>query len=131
VIAARYRTGDGSGLTTAGFGNTVAQDAVRALCSALSTSEPLLSVATDLRNALQPSARMPQRGDARFDMASTFDDAPLERVRGSLGGWRLWRPRAAARAVERILSRRGWHRVTTAARAGTNERAAEPAKSEV
>jgi hypothetical protein len=131
VIAARYRTGDGSGLTTARFGNTVAQDAVRALCSALSTSEPLLSVATDLRNALQPSARMPQRGDARFDMASTFDDAPLERVRGSLGGWRLWRPRAAARAVERILSRRGWHRVTTAARAGTNERAAEPAKSEV
>jgi hypothetical protein len=131
VIAARYRTGDGSGLTSAGFGNTVAQDAVRALCSALGTSEPLARVASDLRNALQPFARTPQPGDARYDLASTFDDGPLERVRGSIGGWRLWRPRAAARAVGTILSRRGWHRVAGVARAGTNERAAEPAESEV
>jgi hypothetical protein len=131
VIAARYRTGDGSGLTSAGFGNTAAQDAVRALCSALSTSEQLARVAIELRNALQPFARMPQKGDAPFDLASTFDDGPLERVRGSIGGWRLWRPRAAARALGSVLSRHGWHGVTAAARAGTNERAAEPARSEV
>jgi hypothetical protein len=131
VIAARYRTGDGSGLTTAGLGNTAAQDAVRALCSALGTSEPLARVASDLRAALQPFARTPQPGDAPFDLATTFDDGPLERVRGSIGGWRLWRPRAAALAVGTILSRRGWRRVTAAARAGTDERAAEPAGSEV
>ncbi len=112
AIAARYRTGDGSGLAADGFGHPTAQDAVRALWLGLRSSDRLTNVARDLQRTLQPFARAPGRDESSFALVSTFDESALERARNTLGGWRLVVPARGASALVSVFTRHAWRGAT-------------------
>jgi predicted Abi (CAAX) family protease len=131
AMSARYRIGDGTGVTQSGPANNCSQDSNRALFGALegldrftasdafaawkaanpaeaARFEQLTALAADLRRKLQPFGA-PRRdwSDNQFNIGSTMTDDPIEQIRAALGSWRVIVPRLANDAIVRTFLKHG------------------------
>ncbi len=98
AMAARYRIGDGTGGTYAGFAHNSTQDSNRAFVKAV----------PQLRKRLEPFGALYAGWSPNdFSLGSTFEDAPLRNLAVALSNWPCIVPYLAREAIVRALARGG------------------------
>ncbi|HZZ00230.1 MAG TPA: hypothetical protein VFE36_11695 [Candidatus Baltobacteraceae bacterium] len=98
AMAARYRTGDGTGGTYAGIAHNSTQDSNRAFVKAV----------PQLRRKLEPfGALYSAWTQNEFSLGSTFEDAPMRNLAVALSNWPCIVPSLARDAIVRALAHDG------------------------
>jgi predicted Abi (CAAX) family protease len=133
IMTARYRTGDGTGVTYVGPANNCAQDSNQAMYASAKrleevvadrkaafhnweydypaqaqTFEQLLTLRRDIQRGLLPfgSARADWE-DSRENLGSNLQDYPLKTLGRGLVSWRTILPRKASDTITKICLRHG------------------------
>jgi len=108
AMTARYRIGDGTGVTYVGAANNCAQDSNQALFDALGDLGTKTPLARALLRALEPFGRARDDWKARTaNLGRTMEDAPWTGLLAGLTSWRTLLPRKASDTVAKIFLQHG------------------------